>query len=74
MFYNAVQRTEKCLTFTSFIFIFVRVTRKSNPDGGMEAMGDWSGPMAFPFLGAIGAQPYGFLFLIGESGSLRKEI
>jgi len=46
---------KKWLTFTSFIFIFARVTRKSIPDGGMEAMGDQSGPMAFSFLRAIGA-------------------
>jgi hypothetical protein len=40
MFYNVVQEVRKCLTFASFIFIFVRATHKSNPDGGMEAMGD----------------------------------
>jgi hypothetical protein len=49
MFYNTAQGTQKCLTFTPFIFIFGRVTRKSNPDGGMEAMGGHSGPMAFSF-------------------------
>jgi hypothetical protein len=39
----------------------------------MEAMGDHSGPMAFSFLRALGAQPYGFfLFLTGESGEFKK--
>jgi len=49
VFYNGIRGTQKCLTFASFIFIFARVTRESNPDEGMEAMGDRSGPMAFSF-------------------------
>jgi hypothetical protein len=49
MLYNSSQGKEICPAFTSSIFILVRVAHKSNPDDGMEAMGDRKGPMAFSF-------------------------
>jgi hypothetical protein len=65
-------KDRKCLTFASFIFIFARVTRKSNPDGGMEAMGDHSGPWLFLFESHRGTALWLFLFSIAEIEEFRK--
>jgi hypothetical protein len=67
-------RDRKCLTFASFIFIFIfgRVTRKSNPDGGMEAVGDRSGPWLFLFESHRGTALWLFLFHIRKRGEFKK--
>ena len=49
--------------FYFFYFYFGKVTRKSCPDGGMEAMGDLLRPHGFFILRAIGAALWLFLFL-----------
>jgi hypothetical protein len=72
MSYNVTEEVRKCLTFASFIFTFVRVTRKSNPDGGMEAMGDPSGPWLFLFESHGGIALWLFLFFVAGSKEFQK--
>jgi hypothetical protein len=62
MFYINVERWKKCLISTFLIFILIRVTHKSNPDGGMEAMGDGKRPHGFFVFIAIGATLWLFYF------------